>query len=128
MRPDDGYAGASVPLLAIVFLAILALILVYGFKLHAHDADGDPAITAWMMKQEAVGGFRCCEGDDAIYPEEWGADGVAYWVVVNGKRLVASADRLIDGKHGPNPTGRAVVWIWPKGSDHVQCFAPGTLG
>lgn len=79
-----------------------------------------------MMQQYSAGGYKCCDGGDAIYPEDWGVDANGYWVVLDGARIEVPANRLVTK---PNPTHRAVAWIYPPNNQpgHLQCFAPGTL-
>lgn len=103
----------------------LLLLLLFSLPAFAHDPNGDPLVNDWLMKQRSVGGFWCCDGNDVVYPEEWGAGSGGYWFVINGAKI--SVPKLIDGQNGQNPTHRAVVWLYPQGTENLRCFAPGTL-
>lgn|GEM_PF-3987349 len=94
----------------------------------ARDLDGRYAnsdLRDWYARQKNVVGALCCSDADGHEVTEWGRGPAGYWVEFDGKRHDVPPDALVNGSH---PQGKAVVWIYPVGTDVVRCFIPGMEG
>jgi hypothetical protein len=94
----------------------------------ARDLDGryaGSALSDWYKAQVNQVGALCCDDADGHEVVDWGRGPAGYWVEFDGKRHDVPANAIVNGAH---PQGKAVVWIYPKGTDVVRCFMPGMEG
>ena len=111
-----GILGALAAISFVLFLASFAI---------AHDY-ARPDLDEWYASTHNRMGTPCCDAGEAEHIEDadWEMRGAHYWVRLrDGQWYVVDDDRIIDG---PNKAGTAVVWLYPRGSLHINCFAPGS--
>ena len=107
--------------------SLLVLLLLTSSSL-ARDLDGQYAqapLRDWFSQQRNVRGDVCCNDADGHPADDWGRQGRGYWAEWGGMHWDVPADALVSGV---NRFGAAIVWVYPKGSETLRCFMPGTEG
>lgn len=95
---------------------------------HGRDLEGRyqaSDLHDWYSRQKNIVGQLCCSDADGHEVESWGHGPNGYWVEFDGKRHDVPASALVNGAH---PQGKAVVWIYPIGTEVIRCFMPGFEG
>ena len=107
-------------------MALISFIPINGNAHHSNPEWGE-----WMAKQQNMIGTSCCDGTDAyvLEQDEWKIENGIYKVSIEGKWYDIRPHVKVNLIHGPNPTGKAVVWyskVYPDGIP-IYCFTPGTM-
>jgi hypothetical protein len=108
----------------------LFLLLLFPFASLAHDSH-DPVMSEWTMKQQNINGLRCCNETDVyiLEQDEWKLENGVYWVFIENKWYDLKKYWLVNLIHGPNPSGKAVLWYSKTDDGDIQfyCFTPGVM-
>ena len=115
----------------IVFWFALLIFLAAGVAAFGHGANYTPAEEAWMERQRALDGTKCCAPYDfhVIQDPQWRMNSGHYEVYVHNAWHVVPAGRLL--RHDPtDPTpfpGQALLFRTNSTVPHVWCFYPPPL-
>jgi hypothetical protein len=121
-------------LLRIVAIALAILAALVASAL-AHDRNFTPAENAWLNRQRALDGTKCCDERDAYVGQsvEWRIVGGRYEVFYSGAWRQVPAGRVMrHDPRDPSPFGAQALLFWspnpndPTGAT-LWCFAPEPL-
>ena len=103
----------------------LALCLIPSPALARDNGQYSGDMRDWYARQQNIIGQICCTDADGHEVQDWGRTSVGYWVIFDGHKYEVPDGAMVNGAH---PFGKAVVWIYPVGTDTIRCFLPGMEG